>query len=207
MDLKKHGQRPYIIAAPMAFAVFFMGFCASAMLDSTWALSRHNLSDLGTGFRNLACALVFDYSCCLAGFLLSMFGVGKYIFEKGLDHISGIFFVLGGFGLFLVGVYNAEFLTAHNISAGLFAISMSTAIVLSTVSDIMKGDRFVLYTSIIILAYLALQWPLFKGALSECMAIGCATAWFLVQLYKYYKKGALTDYSKLVGTTDKVSGA
>ena len=191
MDLKRHGQRPYIIAAPVAFIIFFIGVCLGAGVDTTWVITKYNLSDLGTGKRTLACAIIFEYACCLAGALLSLFGVGKYIFEKNLNKIAGAFFILGGFGLFLVGIWNAEWLTAHNISAGLFAVCMSVAIVLSTVSDILEENRLVFYSSLLILAFLAIQWPFFGGALSECMSIGSATVWFFIQIHKYWKQGKL----------------
>ena len=205
MDLRSHGQRPYIIAAPMAFVIFFIGVCAAAMLDKSWDIFRHNLSDLGTGYRTLAAGLVFDYCCCVAGALLAVFGVGKCLFEKDLNKLSGMFFFIGGIFLALVGIANAEYLSLHNICSGMFAIFMATAIVLTTVSDLKEGNRLILVASILILLFLVFQWPLFKGALSECMAIGSATVWFFVQLYKYKKNGALAHV--VHQTSSDVNGA
>ena len=198
MDLRRYGRRPFIIAAPLAMVIFILGIVIAMSLDTVWNFYDYNLSDLGTGDRVLLSAFIFDYFCCLAGFFISIFGTGKVLFEEKLDKVSGYFFVIGGFGLIMVGVLNAEFLTAHNIAAGVFAIDMATAIVLATISDIMKKDMLVLISGIIILAFLAIQWPFFHGAMSESMSIVSAAAWFFVQFYKYWKNGALSTENTTV---------
>ena len=196
-------QRPYIIAAPVALAVILLGIMISVPLDTEWdIMGNYDLSDLGKyTTRTFACALVFNVSCCISGILLLLFGVGKYRFENGLDKVSGAFFILCGVGLFLVGILTADDPehTAHNVAAGIFAISTSTAVVLSTVSDIMKGDRMVLFSSIAVLILLVGGWVVFEltlgvlsNARSELLAIGCVTIWFMVQLYKYYKQRKLS---------------
>ena len=195
-------QRPYILAAPLAFAVIFLGICIAAPLDTKWdIMGSYDLSDLGKyTTRTVACAVVFNVSCYISGILILLFGTGKYMFEDGLEKISGAFFMLCGVGLSLVGILTADIPTSHNIAAGIFAISMSTAIVLGTVSDILKGDRLVLYSSIVILVVLVGGWVVFElmlgiltNARSELLSIICAAAWFFVQLYKYRKEGKLSS--------------
>ena len=194
-------QKPYILSAPIAFIVIFLGICIAAPLDTKWdIMGNYDLSDLGKyTTRTLACAVVFNISCWISGILILLFGVGRFRFENGLDKVSGAFFVLCGIGLFLVGILTADNATTHNVAAGIFAISMSTAVVLSTVSDIMKGDKMVLYSSIAVLVLLVGGWVVFEltlgilgNARSELLAIGCVTIWFIVQLYKYYKQGKLS---------------
>ena len=193
-------QRPYILAAPLAFIIIFLGICIAAPLDTKWDIMKnYDLSDLGKyTTRTVACALVFNISCYISGILLILFGAGKYIFEKGLDEVSGLFFIFCGVGLSLVAVLTADVPTLHNVAAGIFAISMSTAVVLGTVSDIRKGNRMVLYSSIIILVVLVGGWLVFEltlgilsNARSELLSIFCAAAWFIVQLIKYGKEGKL----------------
>ena len=193
-------QRPYILAAPLAFIVIFIGICIAAPLDTKWDIMKnYDLSDLGKyTTRTLACAIVFNISCYVSGILLILFGMGKCIFEKGLDEISGAFFILCGVGLSLVGVLTADIPTWHNVAAGIFAISMSTAGVLGTASDIKKGNRMVLYSSIAILITLVGGWVVFEltlgilsNARSELLSILCAAAWFVFQLIKYRKEGKL----------------
>ena len=197
-------QRPYIIAAPLAFAIILLGILISAPLDTKWdIMGNYDLSDLGNyTTRTFACAIVFNVSCCISGALLLLFGVGKYRFENSLNKVSGAFFILGGVGLFLLGILTVDEdpdHTAHNIAAGIFAISTSTVVVLSTVSDIMKGDKMVLYSSIAILVLLVGGWVVFEltlgvlsNARSELLAIGCVAIWFMIQLYKYYMQGKLS---------------
>ena len=196
-------QKPYILSAPIAFIVIFLGICIAAPLDTEWdIMGNYDLSDLGKyTTRTLACAVVFNVSCHISGIYLLLFGVGKYKFENGVDKVSGVFFILSGIGLFLVGLLTCdeEGHTMHNIAAGIFAISMSTAIVLTTASDIRKGNRMVLYSSIIILFALVGGWVIFEltlgilsNARSELLSILCAAAWFMVQIYKYKKEGKLS---------------
>lgn len=194
-------QRPYILAAPIAFIVIFIGICLAAPLDTKWdIMGSYDLSDLGKyTTRTFACAIVFNVSCCISGLLILLFGVGRFRFENGLDNISGIFFILCGAGLFLVSILTADDPYSHNIAAGIFAISMTAAVVLGTVSDIRKGNMMVLYSSIIILIVLVGGWVVFelmlgilKNARSELLSIMCAAAWFVVQLYKYQKEGKLS---------------
>ena len=197
-------QKPYILSAPIAFIVIFLGIIIAAPLDTKWdIMGNYDLSDLGKYTRRtLACAVVFNISCHASGIFLCLFGIGKYKFENGLDKIAGVFFILCGAGLFLVGLFTADIPTLHNIAAGIFAISMTTGVVLATVSDIKKGDKLVLYSGIIILIVLVQGWELFElilgvlqNARSELLSILCAAAWFMVQLYKYKKLGKLSpDY-------------
>ena len=194
-------QRPYILAAPLAFIVIFLGICIAAPLDTKWdIMGNYDISDLGKyTTRTVACAVVFNISCFISGFLIFIFGVGRYRFEEGLDKISGVFFAICGIGLYLVGILTADVPNTHNIAAGIFAISMSTAIILGTASDIRKGDRMVLYSSIIILMVLVGGWVVFElmlgvlsNARSELLSVFCAAAWFFVQLYRYQKQGKLS---------------
>ena len=197
-------QRPYIFAAPMAFLIIFLGICIAAPLDTKWDIMKnYDLSDLGKyTTRTFACAIVFNVSCFISGILILLFGVGRFRFENGLDKVSGVFFILCGFGLFLVGILTADDPTSHNVAAGIFAISMSTAVVLGTISDIRKGNRMILYASVGILIALVGGWVVFEltlgvlsNARSELLSIFCAAAWFIFQLIKYKKEGKLDrDY-------------
>ena len=189
-------QRPYILAAPVGFLIFFIGVCVAFLLDDEWMIIGYDLSDLGTMYRTLPAAVTFDYCCCLAGGLISVYGMGKCRFEKGLNYAAGVLFILGGLGLVGLGICNADIRTAHNIVAGVFAITMTAAIVVSTFADYKDGYKYVLYASILILIYLIAEWPFFTRALSECMSIGSATVWFLVQIYKYWKIGVLSSPAK-----------
>ncbi len=197
-------QRPYILAAPVAFLLIFLGMCIAAPLDTKWDIMKnYDISDLGKyTTRTVACAIVFNISCYISGLLILLFGMGRYMFEDGLDRVSGAFFILCGVGLSLVAILTADIPTWHNVAAGIFAISMSTAVVLGTVSDIRKGNRMILYSSIAILIVLVGGWVVFElmlgvlsNARSELLSILCAAAWFVFQLIKYKKEGKLDrDY-------------
>ena len=193
VDYKKYGQRPYILAAPIAFIIVLVAMVLGALLDPSYNyFGNHNISDLGIAERNIFTSILFNSACCIGGVLISAFGFGKYHFEKeDWNEKAGVFFFIGGVGLIFVGVFTADLPYPHNFFAGVFATGMVLGVVLSTLQDIKEGDKFILYSSIIILAYLIIEWPFFSNALSESMSILCATVWFLIQLNKYKKQGKL----------------
>ena len=194
MDYKKYGQRPYILAAPIAFVIIFVAIIVAAATEPTYNFfGNYDISDLGTDNRLLSTVLIFNISCSVAGILIAAFGFGKYHFEKeDWNEKAGVFFFISGVGLFFVGIFTADYDYPHNFFAGVFATGMAMGIILSTLQDIKLGNRFILYSGIVILAFLAIQWPFFNNAMSETMAIVSATAWFLIQLHKYWKQGKLS---------------
>lgn len=192
MDYKKYGQRPYILAAPIAFAVAFIGLMVAAAVEPSWNYyGSYDLSDLGTENRRFITNLLFNGACCIAGILISVFGFGKYHFEKDWNEKAGVFFFISGVGLFFVGIFSADYDYQHNFSAGVFATGLASGVVLSTLQDIKDGNRFILYSGIVILAFLIIEWPFFNNALSETMGLVSATAWFIIQMHKYWKQGKL----------------
>ena len=194
MNLRKYGQKPYIFAAPLAFLLFFMFLVISAWTNPLWGNESHNMSemDLNVSMRSL---YIFNAGCFIAGALIIVFGMGKWIFEKGLNKQSAPFIMIGGVGMILVGLFTNSYGVWHNVATGILLVSAGIGIVLATVADAKEGDRYVLYIGVIILIALIAQWPFFSGAVSEIMPIIAASFWSLVQLYKYYDNGVLFPVS------------
>ena len=191
MDLKSCGQGPYIMAAPIAFLIFAAGTLFSLLYSPTWELN--NLSALGAS-KDSVTAITFGVSCFVAGVLVATFGVGKMLFERGLDRMAGFFFILGGFGLLMVGMFDANSLELHNMVTRFFAFTMVMAISLASFADILQGDMVILVACILMLIIILAQWPVFSGALTECVAIALASIWSFLQTAKYQNRGALSSY-------------
>lgn len=187
------------MAAPIAFLIFAAGTLFSLLHSPTWELN--NLSALGTSDDELT-AITFGVSCFVAGVLVATFGVGKMLFERGLDWTSGIFFILGGIGLLLVGIFDASNLKLHNEVTMFFTFAMVMAISLASISDILQGNTAVFIACILMIAIIFLQWPIFSGALSECVAIALASIWSFIQTAKYQNKGALESYLSSQSVTE-----
>ena len=181
-------RKPFILAAPLAFVVFLVGVLISIISAPT--LDLHNLSALGKN-DNYLTAVSFGITCVTSGILVMVYGFGKMIFEKGAHRVSGAFFLLGGLGLLLVGVYDASQLRLHNMVTVFFMLMMVIGISIASVSDIVNGNKAVFYTTIIIMVLIVVQWPIFTGAMSECVAIGLASVWAFVQTMKYEKEDSL----------------
>ncbi len=179
------------MAAPIAFLIFAAGTLFSLLHSPTWELN--NLSALGASNDDVT-AVTFGVSCFVAGILVATFGLGKMLFERGLDRMSGLFFILGGFGLLMVGIFDARNLELHNNVTMLFTFAMVMAIALASISDILQGDTVVFVTCVLMIVIIFAQWPIFSGALSECVAIALASIWSFVQTAKYQNRGALHSY-------------
>ena len=204
MDIRKYGQKPFVFAAPFAFLLFFMFVCLAAAFNPLWGTSSHNLSHLGVGDNRLSVWL-YNSGCFISGILMSLYGVGKYIFEEGLHKRAGIFIIIAGIGLFLEGIATGDYEPAHSIATAILLVPAGIGIVLATISDIRDGNRLVLYSAIILLVLLIIQWPFFFGATSEIMPIIAASFWSLVQLYKYFNDEPLTPLESSVDVVSPVS--
>ncbi len=179
------------MAAPVAFMIFAAGTLFALLHSPTWELN--NLSALGTS-RDSVTAVTFGVSCFVAGTLVATFGVGKMLFERGLDRMSGFFFILGGIGLLMVGMFDASNLRLHNEVTMFFTFTMVMAIALASMSDILAGDTVVFVTCVLMIVIIFAQWPIFSGALSECVAIALASIWSFVQTAKYQNRGHLRSF-------------
>lgn len=206
MDIRKYGQKPFVFAAPFAFLLFFMFVCLAAAFNPLWGTSSHNLSHLGVGDNRLSVWL-YNSGCFISGVLMSLYGVGKYIFEEGLHKRAGIFFIIAGIGLFLEGIATCDYEPAHSIATAILLVPAGIGIVLATISDIRDGNRLVLYSTIILMVLLVIQWPFFFGATSEIMPIIAASFWSLIQLYKYYENGPLTPLESSIDVVNPVSAS
>ncbi len=193
VDLKSCGQGPYIMAAPIAFMIFAAGTLCALLCSPTWELN--NLSALGTS-KDFITAVTFGISCFVAGILVATFGLGKMIFERGLDRMSGFFFIIGGFSLLGVGIFDASSLELHNNVTMLFAFAMVMGISLASFSDILQGNKVVFIACILMLVIIIAQWPIFTGALSECVGIALASVWSFIQTAKYQNMGALSSFRR-----------
>ena len=189
MGIRSYGQKPFIMAAPIAFIIFSIGTLFSIINSPTWELN--NLSALG-GSRYALTAVAFGASCVSAGLLIAFFGVGKMIFETRMDRASGLFFVLGGLGLVMVGLFDStNSLSLHNTWTIFFAGAMVMAVGMTSLSDILRGNILVFAYCIAMAAIIIVQWPVFSGAMSECIAIGLASVWSFIQTAKYQDLGML----------------
>ena len=190
MDLKKYGERPYILLGPMAFLFYFIFVCLAAISNPAWSPATGTLSNLGESNVPYT-ALFFNCGCFVAGTLVAISAFGKILFQKGIYKIAGYFFVLAGISLIMVGAITGKHEIAHDACALILFFNMGMGIVLTTAADVKAGNKLVLYSGIIILAILLIQWPFLGEGVSECFPIAGTMAWILVQTYKYHLEGVV----------------
>lgn len=181
MDLKRYGVCPYIAFSLIGILCFLIGIIVAGYNAGGWDPWINNLSDLGVSDNSLTSS-AFNVSCYIAGTCVFIFGLGLLALGKdSLERIGGASIMLGGCGLFLVGVMTVENVTLHNIASGLFCIPLIIGIVLVTLHYFTERNHFIMKSSIAVLIVALIQWPLFSGALSEISGILCAVGWWVTQ--------------------------
>ena len=181
MDLKKYGMYPYITISLAGILCFLAGIIIAGYNDGDWNPWVNTLSDLGVSDNSLTSS-TFNVSCYIAGTCVAIFGLGLSILGKdSLERIGGASIMLGGFGLFLVGVMTVSNVRLHNLAAALFCIPLIIGIVLVTLHYFSIRNQFIMKSSIAVLIVTLVQWPIFSGALSELAGIMCAISWWVAQ--------------------------
>lgn len=190
MDLQSRGEAPYIISGLVAILLFIVINMIGGAMDPNWSFDRNCLSDLGVS-KDPVTSFLFSLSCFICGILLIVFAIGKYMFEDDLNVSASVFLIGACIGIFGVALFGSSGDTTalHNVMAGTFAGCVSVCVVLITVSDILHKNYLVLVSGLVI-GIVAVS-TLFTAPqnMSEFITVGCVVAWFIVQLYKYYRQG------------------
>ena len=193
MDLTQYDHSTYVVAAPLAFVVFLVGLCLTLLTTPpSWDLAKENLSNLA-GETSLLTGILFTITCVLAGFMIVFFGLGKTIYEEGLDHISGVLFMISGVSLILVGVFNTNLYRMHMIVTLFFTFMIVFAIVGTSLADVLSGDRVMLLIHLATLLLVLVQIPFFTGGAAELMSIVVGAVWAECQLIKYHRRGCQSE--------------
>lgn len=190
MDARAYGERPYIIAGILGFAIYFGCSVAAMIVDPGWTFGQNCYSDLGVSNDPLA-KFLFNGCCIVAAPFLIVFGIGKILFEDKLHRAGGVYVIFAAFAMVGVGLFPTSSKEMHDIFAGLFAGMAATGIVLSTVSDIMKRDLLVTISGVAIGVVAGILSWYFPPDYSELICTVCALIWLIFQCIKYAKCGAL----------------
>ena len=195
MDLTQYSHTTYIVAAPLAFVVFLVGLVITLLtVPPSWDLAKENLSNLG-GHPSLLTGICFTVTCFLAGALVAFFGLGKTIYEDGLDKTAGSLFIVSGISLMLVGLFNTNVYRLHMLVTLFFTTIVVIAICVTSFADILSGDRVMLLLHILTLILVLVQIPFFTGGAAELMSIIFGALWAEGQLVKYHRRGiSVTRY-------------
>ncbi len=184
-------QNTYMVVAPLAFVVFLVGLVLTLLTTPpSWDLAKENLSNLA-GETSLLTGILFTITCVLAGIMIVYFGLGKVLYEEGLDNVSGILFVISGVSLVFVGLFNTNVYRMHMIVTLFFTFMVVFAIVGASLADILNGDRVMLVIHLVTLFLVLFQIPFFTGGAAELMSIIFGALWAECQLIKYRRHGSL----------------
>ena len=173
-------MRKYPLLPVLSVLVFFLGVCIGALFYPGWNGNEYTLSDLGKHGNQMS-SLFFNGGCWLSGIILAAGGVGKSVSERGLNRLAGISLAISGAGLFALGLATSDYPEIHDLTTFVIFIFAIVAMVLATLSDAFRRDRFVVISSLIILIVIIV--------LREIILISGAAAWSLVQIIKYRRIG------------------
>ena len=195
MDPTTFHKETYVVVAPLAFVVFLVGLVLTLLTTPpSWDLAKENLSNLA-GETSLITGVLFTITCMLAGIMIVYFGLGKVLYEEGLDNVSGILFVTSGLSLMLVGLFNTNLYRMHMIVTLFFTFMIVFAIVGTSLADVLSGDRIMLILHLATLFLVLFQIPFFTGGAAELMSIIFGALWAECQLIKYRRRSVLADVS------------
>ncbi len=189
MDLKRKGERPYVICGMAAILLFTLAVMILGLADDKWSIGTDSISRLGVT-PTAWVATTFNIICYITGILLAIYGIGKIIFEDGLYCAGGAFLMTSGIGAFFVGIFTDSFYPQHAVVAGIFAVGMGLALVFLTIADIMSGERWMAIFGFILMI-VVIGSAFIKPETAQVACLACVFAWFIVHFTKCYKKGML----------------
>ena len=172
-------------AAPFALIAIFVGalvpflFGIAILTDGFWTFNVNTLSDLGVSPVE-ATAMIFNYTCIIAGLLVVIFGIGKLFIRCGYDAASGFFTAIGGILLMAIGFITEDYSTHLPIAYSFFAI-MTIAILISAAGDVTKERNItVAITAIVVVIILATAFGLNVAGVEVVSVIGMCV-WLIAQ--------------------------
>lgn len=178
-------MKRYTVIAPVAFALFILAVTAAWVLAAGWSPVDNNLSDLGTS-GGISGAL-FNLACVFCGAGLISYGLGMHCdMSKALYGKAGVCFIIGGAGLCAVGLAPASIQPWHDVACAVLMGGAGAGLFLATVAD--RDDRTMLTASAVLLVFTLIQWPFFRGAVSELMPIISASIWTVVFVWRHRRE-------------------
>lgn len=147
MATKKLSAAPFAFVGILVAVLIPIAFSVAIFSDSYWTFNVNSLSDLGISYDAFT-ANLFNYTCMIGGALLIIFGLGKMYLKTGLDSASAFFVALSGALLIGIGILNKSY-SIHEWIAYIFFLSTAIAMIVSMVSDSMKGRKFTTAISVI----------------------------------------------------------
>ena len=132
MENVKERDLPIGLLAMLAVLIFSLCWFAASVSDPEWVFGANYLSDLGVSDYALANKF-FNIGCLAAGAMLALCGIMIVTSKKdNMDLFAGIFALIAGIAMALIGVVTEDVETAHIIIAlTAFGFGFLSLIVLS----------------------------------------------------------------------------
>lgn len=186
MDLKKYGQRPYILFSLVGTLTFGVLWLACILYDPSWDPAQNSISDLSMP----PTAPIFATACILTGILLALYGIGKVIYDDMPGWVAGIAMVLGSVGLCAMGMFNKEFYDIHFLTAAIAVAFYGVSIGLTIIGHFIKKRHTFGAVELIICLIACIGFPLSFGR-AQSLALFCVFLWVVAELVFYKKQGCL----------------
>lgn len=139
MEEVKKSNTSFAVAGLCGAFLFAVVWLVAAMADGSWTFSEDLFCDLGLSYDSVASNL-FQYGLILAGLLLAYLGIGKVMREKKVNCVAGVFTLVAGICLIVVGGFildaNANI---HETAIYLVMIFAFLATALSACADFREG--------------------------------------------------------------------
>lgn len=198
MDIRRYGIAPFVICGVIGVAVYAIVGFALMFVDPNWHFGSNCLSDFGISSTPFVAAF-FNGSCIVGGILIMIFGIGKVLIENKLNKLAGVLLIIGSIAMVLVGIFTIDVNKhVHDTCAAVFAGCFISGIIFATLSDIMKKDKLILISGILIAVFALLGLFFTSAGCAEVIGIVSGIIWFVFQIVKYKRDGAFSLFAESI---------
>lgn len=188
MDLKKYGQGPYIWCSVIGALLFGIFWLACMIYDPSWDPTKNSISDLSIS----PSAPLFTAGCIIAAIFLSVYGIGKVIYDEAPGWIAGVAMVLGSIGLASMSLFSKEFYDVHFITAAAAIACFAIAIGLTIIGHFVRKRYKNGILELVICLLACAGFPMSFGS-AQSLALICIFLWILAEVYFYKENGCLKN--------------
>jgi hypothetical membrane protein len=167
-------------SAIVGVAIFLIMWMCAASADTAWEFGINTLSEFG--ISDTDASSYFNYGCMITGILVVLFGFGHAMYPKNAGHtVGGIFLVLGGALLALIGIITMDYGDQHNYVAILAAFFLFAAMIAITAGNWAAEKKIFAGVGIVISCLLVAMLFEYDVAKFEAYGIILMMIWFLAE--------------------------
>lgn len=164
----------------LAVAVFGISWVGATIIDDSWVFGVNTLSEFGISDTNAK--YYFNGGCLITGALVAVFGFGHSVARKNPGYTAGgIFMVIGGVFLALIGIITMNAGAAHGYVAVLAAVYLLLSMISVGVGSWISDNKLFAGITLVFVFILVAMSLVYNLAELEGYGIILAIVWFILE--------------------------